>query len=140
MMLSPTMWSSIPVVSPEECYRNAQTMVAPFYHIRRTWPMPAAGMYPGLASVLLSEHGPDMIVPAGGGILGHPMGYTEGARAWRQAFDAAMAGIPLDVAAQDPDKEELLAALQQWGLRKRPVTRWGYSGKEFHPKFAAKNI
>jgi 2,3-diketo-5-methylthiopentyl-1-phosphate enolase len=140
MMLSPSMWSSIPVVSPEECYRNAQTMVAPFYHIKRTWPMPAAGMYPGLASVLLSEHGPDMIVPAGGGILGHPMGYTEGARAWRQAFDAAMAGIPLDVAAQDPDKEELLAALQQWGLRKRPVTRWGYSGKDFHPKFADKNI
>ena len=140
MMLSPSMWSSIPVVSPEECYRNAQTMVAPFYHIKRTWPMPAAGMYPGLVPVLLEEHGPDMIIPAGGGILGHPTGYTEGARAWRQAFDAAMAGIPLEVAAQDPDKKELLDALKQWGLRKRPVTRWGYYSKDTHPKFADKNI
>jgi len=33
-----------------------------------------------------------------------------------------------------------MAALQKWGLRKRPMTRWGYSGKDFHPFFADKNI
>ena len=27
-----------------------------------------------------------------------------------------------------------MAALQAWGLRKRPVTRWGFSGEQFHPK------
>jgi 2,3-diketo-5-methylthiopentyl-1-phosphate enolase len=138
MMLSPSIWSSIPVVSPEECYRNAQVMLAPFYHIKQTWPMPAAGMYPGLVPVLLQEYGPDIIIPAGGGILGHPMGYTAGAKAWRQAIDAAMADIPLPEAAKD--HPELRAALELWGLRERPKTRWGYYGKEFHPKFAPKNI
>ncbi|MDH7485819.1 MAG: RuBisCO large subunit C-terminal-like domain-containing protein [Anaerolineae bacterium] len=138
MMLSPSIWSSIPVVSPEECYRNAQVMLAPFYHIKQTWPMPAAGMYPGLVPVLLEEYGTDIIIPAGGGMLGHPMGYTAGARAWRQAIDAAMAGIPLPEAAKE--KAELRVALETWGLRRRPVTRWGYFGKEFHPAFAAKNI
>jgi ribulose 1,5-bisphosphate carboxylase large subunit-like protein len=87
---------------------------------------------------MIEENGTDMIFMAGGGMLGHPMGYTAGARAFRQAIDAAMAGIPLDVAAAD--KPELMSALKTWGLRSRPVTRWGFSGKEFHPMFAEKSI
>ena len=69
---------------------------------------------------MLEECGPDIIIPAGGGILGHPLGYTAGARAWRQAFDAAMAGIPLDEASQD--KPELRAALEVNGARRLAVT------------------
>jgi 2,3-diketo-5-methylthiopentyl-1-phosphate enolase len=138
MMLSPTIWSSIPVASPEECYRNAQVMLAPFYHLKQTWPMPAAGMYPGTAEAVLPEYGPDIIIPAGGGMLGHPLGYKAGAMAWRQAIDAVMADIPLAQAAAD--KPELMAALQKWGVRKRPATRWGFSGRDYHPSFADKNI
>ena len=140
MMLSPTIWTTIPVVSPEECYRNAQIMQAPFYHIKRCWPMPAAGMYPGLVEVLLQEYGPDIIIPAGGGVLGHKLGYRAGAMAWRQAFDAAMAGVPLGQAAREKGNEALRAALEQWGLRKRPVTPWGYFSKSFNPEFADKNF
>lgn len=138
MMLSPTPWSSIPVASPEESYRTSQTLLAPFYHIKSAFPMPGAGIYPGAVPVMMAENGPDMIFMAGGGILGHPMGYTAGAKAFRQAIDAAMAGVSLDAAAKD--KPELRAALETWGLRKRPVTRWGYYGKDFHPAFADKNI
>ena len=47
-----------------------------------------------------------------------------------------MADIPLTEAAKD--QPELRAALELWGLRQRPVTRWGYYGREFHPKFAEK--
>jgi len=79
-----------------------------------------------------------MIFMVGGGMLGHPMGYTAGAKAFRQAIDAAMAGIPLDVASQS--HPELRAALETWGYRKRPQTRWGYYNKDFHPKFGPKNI
>jgi 2,3-diketo-5-methylthiopentyl-1-phosphate enolase len=138
MMLTPSIWSSIPVASPEESLRVAHILHAPFYHIKRTWPMPAAGMYPGLIPVLLEENGPDFIALAGGGMLGHPMGYKQGAMAWRQAIDAALAGIPLQEAARD--KPELRAALELWGLRERPRTPWGYLGREFHPKFAPKNL
>jgi 2,3-diketo-5-methylthiopentyl-1-phosphate enolase len=138
MMLTPSIWSSIPVASVEESLRVSQTLLAPFYHIKPIWPMPGAGVHPGAVEPMLAENGPDMIFMAGGGILGHPMGYTAGAKAFRQAIDAAMAGIPLDVASKT--QPELRAALETWGYRKRPVTRWGYYGKEFHPKFAAKNI
>ncbi len=138
MMLTPSIWSSIPVASPEECLRVSQTLHAPFYHIKPIFPMPGAGIYPGAVPPMLEENGPDMIFMAGGGMLGHPQGYTAGAAAFRQAIDAAMAGVPLDTAAKD--KPELMAALKTWGLRTRPVTRWGFSGEQFHPKFADKNI
>ncbi len=138
MMLTPSIWSSIPVASVEESLRVSQTLVAPFYHIKPIFPMPGAGVHPGAVEVMLAENGPDMIFMAGGGMLGHPMGYTAGAKAFRQAIDAAMAGIPLDVASQD--HPELRAALQTWGYRKRPQTRWGYYNKDFHPKFGPKNI
>lgn len=138
MMLTPSIWSSIPVASVEECLRVSQTLVAPFYHIKPIFPMPGAGVHPGSVEVMLAENGPDMIFMAGGGMLGHPMGYTAGAMAFRQAIDAAMAGIPLDIASRD--HPELRAALETWGYRKRPQTRWGYYGQEFHPRFAAKNI
>ncbi|MCW5858511.1 MAG: hypothetical protein KIS63_09500 [Caldilineales bacterium] len=138
MMLTPGIWSSIPVASMEECYRTAQTMLAPFYHLKPIWPMPGAGVHPGAVEPMLAEHGIDMIFMAGGGMLGHPMGYTAGAKAFRQAIDAALAGIPLPEAAKT--QPELRAALETWGYRKRPHTRWGYLNREFHPKFGPKNI
>ncbi|MCE5258287.1 MAG: RuBisCO large subunit C-terminal-like domain-containing protein [Chloroflexi bacterium] len=139
MMLTPSIWSSIPVASPEECGRVCQTLQAPFYNIKPTWPMPAAGMYPGLVDVLIQENGIDFIVPAGGGMLGHPMGYKAGAMAWRQAFDAVLKdGITLQEAAKK--YKEFGAAAETWGIRERPVTPWGYSGPEYHPKFAPKNL
>jgi 2,3-diketo-5-methylthiopentyl-1-phosphate enolase len=138
MMLTPSIWSSIPVASAEECLRVSQTLVAPFYHIRPIWTMPGAGIYPGAVPPMMQENGIDMIFMAGGGMLGHPMGYTAGARAFRQAIDATLAGTPLDAAAKD--LPELRAALGTWGLRQRPETRWGFYGKEFHPKFAEKHF
>jgi 2,3-diketo-5-methylthiopentyl-1-phosphate enolase len=138
LMLSPSLWSSLQTCSVEEEMRTSQTLRAPFYHIKQTWPMPSAGMYPGLAKALIEEHGVDFIVPAGGGILGHPMGYKAGAMAWRQAFDAVLSGMSLQEAAQK--YPEFRAAAETWGIRERPKTPWGYRGPDFHPKFAAKNL
>lgn len=138
MMLSPCIWTSIPMVSAEESARNYQVMVSPMYHIKPTFPMPAAGMYPGLVPVLMEEFGIDQVIPAGGGMLGHKDGYTAGARAWRQAIDATLKDIPLTEAAKK--HPELKAAIEQWGIRVRPTTAWGYTGKDFHPSFAPKNL
>lgn len=138
MILGPSLWSSLQVCSLEEALRNMQILQAPFYNLKRTWPMPAAGMYPGLAEVLIQEHGIDFIAMAGGGILGHPLGYKAGAMAWRQAFEAVLSGMSLQEAAEK--YPEFGAAAQQWGIRERPKTPWGYAGPDFHPKFAPKNL
>ena len=138
MMLTPSLWSSLQVCSVEEELRTSQTLRAPFYDIKRAWPMPAAGMYPGLVDALIQEHGIDFIVPAGGGMLGHPMGYKAGAMAWRQAIDAVLSGMTLQEAAQK--YTEFRAAAETWGIRERPKTPWGYAGPDYHPKLAPKNL
>jgi ribulose-bisphosphate carboxylase large chain len=49
----------------------------------------APGTYAGLNST-------DLIVTAGGGIMAHPDGPAAGVRALREAWDATIAGIPLE--------------------------------------------
>ncbi len=54
----------------------------------------------------------DLIHAAGGGIFGHPGGIAAGVSAFRQAWDAAIAGVPLDAHAQT--HAELRSALEFW--------------------------
>jgi 2,3-diketo-5-methylthiopentyl-1-phosphate enolase len=134
LMLTPTMWSSIPMVSMEEGIRTSFVKMAPWGHIKRTFPMPCAGVYPGLAEVIIGEYGPDIIIPAGGGMLGHPDGYTAGAQAWQQAIAAVMANVPLPDAARKPENKALRRALEKWGYMERPKAPWLRLAPEYQPK------
>jgi ribulose-bisphosphate carboxylase large chain len=66
----------------------------------------AAPTYAALGSV-------DCMFAAGGGIMAHPGGPAAGVRALQQAWEAAVAGVPVDEAAQDAP--ELKAALGAFG-------------------------
>ena len=134
MMLTPTMWSSIPMVSMEEGLRTSFVKLAPWGHIKRTFPMPCAGVYPGVAEAIINEYGPDIIIPAGGGMLGHPDGYTAGAQAWQQAITAAMDGVPLPEAARQKENKALRGALETWGYMERPKAPWLRLAPEYQPK------
>ena len=83
-----------------------------------TFPVSSGGLHPGLVLDVLRIMGPDIIIQAGGGVLGHPNGPRDGARAMRQAVDATLQGIGLDEHAKS--HEELRAALEKWGYV-RPV-------------------
>jgi 2,3-diketo-5-methylthiopentyl-1-phosphate enolase len=133
LMLTPTLWSSIPMVSLEEGIRTAQVKLAPLGHIKPMWPMPCAGMYPGLMPIIVGEYGPDIIVPAGGGMLGHPDGYTAGAKAWQQAIAATMSDEDFLEYARRPENRELRRALEKWGYIERPKTPWLRVAPKFHP-------
>lgn len=52
---------------------------------------------------------PDLIYAAGGGIVAHPLGVAAGVTALREAWDAAMAGIPIETHAET--RPALAAAL-----------------------------
>lgn len=56
---------------------------------------------------------PDLIFAAGGGIMAHRDGPAAGVRSLRDAWDAAMAGIPLDTAAKE--SRALAAAVATFG-------------------------
>jgi ribulose-bisphosphate carboxylase large chain len=63
----------------------------------------AAGTFAALGST-------DLIFAAGGGIMAHPYGPGEGVRALREAWEAALAGIPADLYAST--RPSLAAALK----------------------------
>lgn len=80
-----------------------------------SFPVPSAGIHPGLVPLILRDFGQDVIVNAGGGIHGHPMGTIAGGQAFRQAIDATLQGKTLrDYALTHP---ELQSAIDTWGIR-----------------------
>lgn len=87
---------------------------APLRHIKPAFAMPGGGTTQGHVEELYAKFGKDVVVAAGGAIHGHPMGATAGAKAFRQAIDAVVAGKKLcDVRN---DFKELKAALDAWGI------------------------
>nr|WP_275983796.1 2,3-diketo-5-methylthiopentyl-1-phosphate enolase [Paenibacillus hamazuiensis] len=80
-----------------------------------SFPVPSAGIHPGLVPLILKDFGGEVIVNAGGGIHGHPMGTAAGGHAFRQAIDACLQGKPLRVYAET--HPELQAAINAWGIK-----------------------
>jgi len=92
--------------------RLAGAMTDAFFGIRPALPTPGGGLHARMVPRLVDDLGIDHAFGAGGAIHGHPMGPAAGARAIRQAMDAAVVGQALtDAAASHP---ELAAALETW--------------------------
>ncbi|TFD99971.1 2,3-diketo-5-methylthiopentyl-1-phosphate enolase [Jeotgalibacillus sp. R-1-5s-1] len=81
--------------------------------LNRAFPVPSAGIHPGLVPQLIQDFGTDSIINAGGGIHGHPDGAAAGAKAFRDAIDEVIAGGSLQTAASK--SPELEKALALWG-------------------------
>ncbi|GAA0662707.1 type III ribulose-bisphosphate carboxylase [Natronoarchaeum mannanilyticum] len=76
-------------------------------------PTASGGLHPGLLPELVDRLGTNICVQIGGGVHGHPDGTHAGAKALRQAIDAAVEGVDPETYADD--HPELRAALDQWG-------------------------
>lgn len=87
---------------------------APFYGLKRAWPLVGGGMHPGMVQSVMDDLGNDIVLCAGGGIHAHPMGVRAGAKAMCQAIDAAMAGRSVREAAKE--FKELGVAVEAWGV------------------------
>ncbi|WP_026691547.1 2,3-diketo-5-methylthiopentyl-1-phosphate enolase [Alteribacter aurantiacus] len=81
--------------------------------LKTAFPVPSAGIHPGLTPLLANDFGVDSVINAGGGIHGHPGGAEAGARAFRQAIDGVLRGESLSETAKE--KRELETALDLWG-------------------------
>ncbi len=134
LVLNATRWATLPFVSLEDGVRANQILQAPMYHINPSLSAPSGGMHPGLVPELVKECGPDIFIPAGGGIHGHPKGTTAGAKAMRQAIEATMREISLEEASKAPDNRELKDAVEKFGIFHRPTTRWFRTVSEWENK------
>ncbi|MCC2686954.1 MAG: 2,3-diketo-5-methylthiopentyl-phosphate enolase, partial [Paenibacillaceae bacterium] len=81
-----------------------------------SFPVPSAGIHPGLTPWILRDFGHDTVVNAGGGVHGHPGGAAAGGRAFRQAIDACLAGVSLREYAAN-GHPELQQAIDAWGAK-----------------------
>jgi ribulose-bisphosphate carboxylase large chain len=73
----------------------------------------SGGIYPGIVDKILKAMGNNIVIQAGGGVHGHPDGTTAGAKAMRQAIDAALKKISAKEYAKS--HIELKRALEKWG-------------------------
>ncbi|MDD3421191.1 MAG: RuBisCO large subunit C-terminal-like domain-containing protein [Methanocellales archaeon] len=86
-----------------------------WHDFKTVFPVASGGLHPGLVPYEINAFGKDVVLQAGGGIHGHPDGTTAGAKAMRQAVDAARKNIPLEKYALE--HPELMRALEKWGRK-----------------------
>ncbi|KKI93928.1 2,3-diketo-5-methylthiopentyl-1-phosphate enolase [Bacillus sp. SA1-12] len=82
---------------------------------RQSFPVPSAGIHPGLVPLLIHDFGKDSVINAGGGVHGHPNGAIGGGRAFRAAIDAVLSGASLHEAATE--SVDLKIAIDLWGVK-----------------------
>lgn len=116
LALFPSPYGSV-VMPKEENLAVKDALLDRSVPLRTSFPVPSAGIHPGLVPLIVRDFGHDVVVNAGGGIHGHPMGTEAGGRAFRQAIAACGAGIPLREAAAQSGNEELKAAIEAWGVK-----------------------
>ncbi|MGG4032631.1 2,3-diketo-5-methylthiopentyl-1-phosphate enolase [Paenibacillus cisolokensis] len=116
LALFPSPYGSV-VMPKEENLAVKDALLDRSVPLRTSFPVPSAGIHPGLVPLIVRDFGHDVVVNAGGGIHGHPMGTEAGGRAFRQAIAACGAGIPLREAAAQSGNEALKAAIEAWGVK-----------------------
>jgi len=114
LSLFPSPYGSV-VMPKEENLAVQAALLDPSLPLQAPFPVPSAGIHPGLVPLIVRDFGRDVVVNAGGGVHGHPLGAAAGGRAFRQAIDAVLAGRDLAEAAAD--HEELRLAIERWGVR-----------------------
>jgi ribulose-bisphosphate carboxylase large chain len=96
--------------------RSFEALKEPLFSPRdRPLPVAGSGQWGGQAPETFARTGrtQDLLYLCGGGIVSHPGGPAAGVRAVRQAWEAAVAGIPLDVYARD--HRELAQSIAKFG-------------------------
>lgn len=111
IVVIPAPYGKAPVIDYK--FRNvARNLSFPLYHLKPTLPMASGGITPSMVPAVMEALGNDIVIGSGGGIHAHPKGPIAGGRAFRQAIDAAMQGIPLAEYAKG--HQELAIALKEW--------------------------
>jgi 2,3-diketo-5-methylthiopentyl-1-phosphate enolase len=106
-VLYPAHYGSLPFSATEE------TQIRDALRERNVWPVPSAGIHPGVVPRAIADYGQDVILNAGTGIMDHPDGPAAGVQAFFEALVQATPGQPFQL-EQIPDGP-LNHALQKWG-------------------------
>jgi 2,3-diketo-5-methylthiopentyl-1-phosphate enolase len=106
-VLYPAHYGSLPFEAEEEF------QIRDALRSRNVFPVPSAGIHPGVVPKAIADYGQDVILNAGTGIMDHPDGPAAGVRAFFEALEQAQPGQSFQL-AQMPEGP-LRRALEKWG-------------------------
>ena len=81
---------------------------------RNVFPVPSAGIHPGVVPKAIADYGNNVILNAGTGIMDHPTSPAEGVKAFFEALDIAEPGRSFEIDQIGPSA--LRSALEKWGV------------------------
>ncbi|WP_414047301.1 2,3-diketo-5-methylthiopentyl-1-phosphate enolase [Macrococcus equi] len=90
LILFPVPYGSIELTESDA--RSIVTHALEESTVIRAFPVPSAGVHPGLVKRIIDDFGEEIVINAGGGIHGHPDGATAGGEAFLQAINLYKSG------------------------------------------------
>lgn len=106
-VLLPTHYGSLPFSAQEE------KTVREILSSRGVFPVPSAGIHPGLLPRVMADYGEDVILNAGTGIMDHPRGIASGVRAFHEALERFRQGLSFE--EEELPEGPLRVAVGKWG-------------------------
>jgi 2,3-diketo-5-methylthiopentyl-1-phosphate enolase len=106
-VLYPAHYGSLPFEKSQEMMIRSQLVD------RNVFPVPSAGIHPGVVPKALADYGNQVILNAGTGIMDHPQGAASGVRAFFEALDQAQVGVSFRT--EEIEAGPLRSALDKWG-------------------------
>ena len=108
-VLYPAHYGNLPF-EPAEEIRIRDTLRS-----RNVFPVPSAGIHPGVVPKALSDYGQDVILNAGTGIMDHPDSPAAGVKAFFEALERVKQGESFEL--ETLPKSALRRAVEKWGVR-----------------------
>ncbi|MGL5080296.1 MAG: RuBisCO large subunit C-terminal-like domain-containing protein [Microcoleaceae cyanobacterium] len=93
--------------------RREEEKIRDHLRSRQVFPVPSAGIHPGIVPQVLADYGQDVILNAGTGIMDHPEGPAAGVSAFFEALDCIDQGTVFEV--ENLPEGALKTALITWG-------------------------
>ncbi|WP_013320698.1 RuBisCO large subunit C-terminal-like domain-containing protein [Gloeothece verrucosa] len=107
-VLYPAHYGSLPFEAQEE--HNIRDNL----RSRNVFPVPSAGIHPGIVPKAIADYGNEVILNAGTGIMDHPDNPGAGVQAFFEALERLESGQPFTVDSLPPGA--LKQALEKWGV------------------------
>lgn len=114
LVLFPSPYGSV-ALEREQTLAIADELLKNDESLKPSFPVPSAGIHPGLVPLLINDFGKDSVINAGGGVHGHPDGAIGGGKAFQAAVDAVLSGKTLVEYAEN--SPELKKAIELWGYK-----------------------
>lgn len=94
--------------------RREEEKIRDILRSRRVFPVPSAGIHPGIVPKALADYGRDVILNAGTGIMDHPDGADAGVKAFFEALENVKNDRSFALESLAPGA--LRRAIEKWGM------------------------